>query len=363
MTDQTFKPNWVSPPGDTISDILEERGISQAEFAKRSGFSKKHVNLLIKGKAAITPEAASRLADVLDAPSEFWLTREANYRSGLEYRSKIDLLQRCADWLKELPIADMVRFGWVQRFAHKGQQVAECLRFFSVASVDAWRAQYEQPVVAFRASAKVEKKVGAVAAWIREGERQASPLRCAPFDEVRFRRTLHEARALAAEHEPSRFMKPLIDACAASGIAVVFVRAPKGCLASGAARWLAPRKKGLIILSLRHKTNDHLWFTFFHEAAHLLRHGKRMLFVDLEGRACEEEHEAEANKFAGDLLIPPSEAKRLPTLGQTGSAVKEFADRIGIAPGIVVGRMQKDGIIHWSRLNGLKARYEWPSRG
>jgi HTH-type transcriptional regulator/antitoxin HigA len=112
MTDQTFKPDWVSPPGDTISDILEERGISQAEFAKRSGFSKKHVNLLIKGKVAISAEAALRLADVLDAPSEFWLTREANYRSSLESRSRIELLKEHAGWLREIPVADMVRFGW-----------------------------------------------------------------------------------------------------------------------------------------------------------------------------------------------------------------------------------------------------------
>lgn len=358
MTDQTFEPDWVSPPGDTIADILEERGISQAEFAERSGFSKKHVNLLIKGRVPISPEAAMRLAAVLDAPPEFWLTREANYRSSLERRARYEFLKESAGWLKELPVADMVRFGWVQRFSHKGQQVAECLRFFGVASVDAWRDRYEKPVVAFRASAKVEKKPGAVAAWIRQGERQATRFRCESFDEARFRQTLREVRRLAAERDTSRILTPLTDACAAVGVAVVLVRAPKGCPASGAARWLAPKKKGLIILSLRHKTNDHLWFTFFHEAAHLLLHEKRMLFVDLEGRACEEVHEEEANKFAGDLLIPPAEAKMLRGL-RTASSVKAFAARIGIAPGIVVGRMQKEGILPWSHFNSLKVRYEW----
>ena len=77
----TFKPDWISAPGNTVEDILEERGWSQAEFAVRSGFTKKHVNRLIHGEASITPDTAARLARVLGATSDFWLVREAQYQA------------------------------------------------------------------------------------------------------------------------------------------------------------------------------------------------------------------------------------------------------------------------------------------
>ena len=78
-----FQPDWVSPPGDTISDLLEERGWTQAELANRTGFTTKHINLLITGKAAITEETALKLERVLGSTAQFWLRREAQYREAL----------------------------------------------------------------------------------------------------------------------------------------------------------------------------------------------------------------------------------------------------------------------------------------
>ena len=78
---QPFQPDWVSPPGDTIGDALEELRMSQADLALRTGFTRKHVNRLVKGNVAITAEAAVRLEAVLGEPASFWLSREAQYRA------------------------------------------------------------------------------------------------------------------------------------------------------------------------------------------------------------------------------------------------------------------------------------------
>lgn len=356
-----FSPDWISAPGETIEDMLEERGWSQAELADRTGFTRKHVNDLVKGRAAISPETALRLESVLGSSAEFWLTREAQYREALERRRSRDALGAEAEWLRELPVRQMVKLGWVRRFGDPGEQVAECLRFFGVASVGAWRRQYEAPLAVFRASAKFEKKVGAVAAWLRQGERQATALICSPYDKAGFKGALCEVRSLTNEVDPQVFIPRLAEACAACGVAVALVPAPSGCPASGAARWLSS-EKGMLILSLRHKTNDHLWFTFFHEAAHLLLHGRKLQFVDLDD-GLESTIEDEADRFARDWLIPPSELRRLATLVQgrsvSATAVSNFAADIGVAPGIVVGRMQKEGWLPWSHLNGLKVRYQW----
>jgi HTH-type transcriptional regulator / antitoxin HigA len=141
--------------------------------------------------------------------------------------------------------------------------------------------------------------------------------------------------------------------CAACGVAVVFVPEVPGSRASGVTRWLTP-VKALIQLSLRYRTDDHLWFTFFHEIAHVLRHGKTDVWIEATA-SVDDPHEAEADRFSRDVLIPPREAGRLPTL-RSPSEVYDFADSIGIAPGIVVGRLQHDRYRPPSKGNQLKRR-------
>jgi len=362
MTDrQPFSPNWISPPGDTIEDLLDERGWTQAELAKRVNYTKKHINELVRGHKPITPEAAERLSLVLGSTTDFWLVREAQYRAALAEQEAIEHAKQHADWLKELPLAWMRKQGWVHQTRNSGRQVLEALRFFGVATVDAWETRYKAPVTAFRASERFDKKVGAVAAWLRQGETQATSTFCAPFHSSTFRSALQEIRTLTTEGDPTVFVPALQKACAEAGVAVAFVPAPPGCPASGATQWLTPHK-AMLILSLRHKSNDHLWFTFFHEAAHLLLHSKKMMFIDgLDG--LDPELEAEADAFAQNLLIPPKFARQLRTLTRSRhpskAEVRAVARRAGVAPGILVGRMQKEGWLKWSHMNDLKVRYEW----
>ena len=82
MTEQVacFQPDWVSPPGETIADLLEEIGWSQVEFAQRCGYTTKHVSHLINGKASLTEDTALKLERVLGSNARFWMTREAQYR-------------------------------------------------------------------------------------------------------------------------------------------------------------------------------------------------------------------------------------------------------------------------------------------
>lgn len=362
MTEQAtaFQPDWVSPPGESIADLLEEKGWSQAEFSQRCGYTTKHVSQLINGKATITEDTAIKLERVLGSSARFWMTREAQYRESVARTQEFDALKLQAEWLKQLPLIDMVKFGWVRKFSHKGQQVAECLKFFGVASVEAWEKRYVEPIAAFKASDKFEKDGAAVSAWLRQGERKAADIACAPFDKAAFRQVLNDLRALTNESEPDKFIPALVQACASVGVSMVLAPTPKGCPVSGATRWLSA-DKALLMLSLRHKTNDHLWFAFFHEAAHLLLHGKRMVFLEVKG--LDDEHEQEADRFARDWLIAPEKAKQLSFVEKTYAAVAAFADEIGVAPAIIVGRMQNEGYIPWNILNKFKVHYRWSHYG
>jgi HTH-type transcriptional regulator/antitoxin HigA len=153
------------------------------------------------------------------------------------------------------------------------------------------------------------------------------------------------------------FTERLRASCAAYGVAVVFVPELRGSRASGVARWLTPAK-ALIQLSLRYRTDDHLWFTFFHEIGHVLRHGKTDVWIEATSSP-DDPREAEADGFSRDTLIPRAEASGLASL-KTLDDVQRFADRIGIAPGVVVGRLQHDDLWPYSQGNQLKRQLSFP---
>jgi hypothetical protein len=172
---------------------------------------------------------------------------------------------------------------------------------------------------------------------------------------------LNEIRRLTNRRPVSIVVEQVRALCAAAGVAVILIPELEGTHLSGAARWLSPTK-ALIQLSLRHNTDDHFWFSFFHEAGHLLATGKRRDFVDgIIGRGQEnDDDEEKADRFARDFLIPSADYYAFVNGGTFNtSTVRAFGERLGIAPGIVVGRLQHDDLIGPSQLNGLKRSVRW----
>jgi HTH-type transcriptional regulator/antitoxin HigA len=354
-----YHPDTVSPPGGTLLETLRAIGMTQGELAQRTGRPLKTINEIVNGKTAITPETALQLERVLGIPARFWNNRESLYREYLARRAEAERLRKGVDWLKSFPLQAMVKLGWVRRRETKVEQIQEILDFFAVVSPDQWQEVYCGPKVACRRSRAFESNPVAVAAWLRRGQIEVREISVASYSQTKFRRILPDLRALTVR-EPEFFEPELIRLCASCGVAVAFVpELPKTRLC-GAACWLGS-EKALIQLSLRHKSDDHLWFTFFHEAAHILLHGKRRLFIDAEDDVSTEEEEQEANRFASDLLIPPAQLHRFraATKAISAAAIRCFASEIGIAPGIVVGRLQHDGLLPHSDCNHLKRRFEF----
>ncbi len=103
------------------------------------------------------------------------------------------------------------------------------------------------------------------------------------------------------------------------------------------------------------KYNDRFWFTFFHEAAHVLLHPKDEVF--LEDGHLEGAEEDEANDFSADYLIPPDIMTKLrENPPKSPSKVKAIAKELGIHPGIVVGRLQHEKLIAITSMNDLKTK-------
>ena len=359
-----FAPDWVSPPGETVLDIAEDRGWTQAELAHRLGYTEKHVSQLINGKVPLSVDAALRLERVLGSTADFWLAREANFQKHKARLEAAERHARWAGWLDELPLKELMACEAVPKLRadakNKPGLVEACLKFFGVASPDEWRTHYGGMQVAFRRSREDQSDVGAISAWLRLGEQQAEKLDGPKYDKTAFEKALVAIRGLTRE-QPQVFEPQLRSLLHDAGVLLVLVPAIPRAHVSGVARWLSPTRP-LIQLSLYGKTNDKFWFSFFHEAAHILLHAnskedKRSIFLDDPNAAhTDDPREHEANTWAGIWLIPEQHVSVLPEL-RTKRAVDEFAQAIGIHPGIVVGRLQHDGHIDPSWMNDLKQSF------
>lgn len=341
-----FQPEYVSPPGATLRDRLAELNVSQTELAARAGLSTKHVNQIMQGLAPITLETAIVLERITGMPASFWNRREADYREGLLRGKRRTLTHEDEAWLRSLPIKELQKRNKLPIEKDPGRLFDAVLSFFGVANREAYQRIWRGPVASFRRSQAFRSHPGAVVSWLRIAQIEAQPARVEPFSAPRFRKALQQIRSLTAHGDPNR----IVEICATAGVVVVFVPEVKGCRISGATWWASPAR-AVIALSDRYKKDDHFWFTFFHEAAHLLLHSKKETFID-DGTD-NDMLEDEANKFAREILIPPDRVERLRML-TTDADVEKFAHDIGVAPGIVVGRMHHDKIWEYTRGNRLK---------
>ncbi|MEK9802140.1 MAG: ImmA/IrrE family metallo-endopeptidase, partial [Curvibacter sp.] len=226
-----------------------------------------------------------------------------------------------------------------------------------------WESQYGCMELAFRRSREDQADVAAISVWLRLGERYAEKHDGPPYDEARFRAALTQIRQLT-RLTPQDFQPQMSRLLHEAGVALVLVPALPRTHVSGVARWLHARRP-LIQLSLYGKQNDRFWFSFFHEAAHILLHGqqKKSVFLDDPSKAdsaSKEEHEA--NAWARDFLIPPKQAAAMRSLVHTKTAVAQFAESVGVHSGIVVGRMQHEGLLDVRWLNDLKVSFAFTSK-
>lgn len=357
MTENSFAPDWLSAPGGTILDIIEERGISPKELANLLGISLDQTERLISGKDAITRDVAKLLSSRLGGSEKFWLSREINYRNEVARLQTSGSISAAKAWLDELPLQDMQRLGWVRTRQGIENKLSEALKFFDVNDVAEWRDKYAnlRSAVSFRTSPTYKSEPSAVLAWLRYGEIKSKKIRCGAWNPDAFERALIPMRRLTRIKEPSNFAGQLRDVCAENGVALVFARAPSGCRASGATRFLS-KQKAMILLSFRHLSDDHFWFTFFHEAGHLLLHSDRPFFIE-DGSEVSMKEEHEANLFSQNILIPPEARAELLSLKPDRQSVMKFAVKIGVSRGIVVGQLQHQKRLKPDQLNYLKRRY------
>lgn len=359
-----LQPTAVPHPGEVVADYLEFYGWAQRDLARRTGLTPKTISEICNGKAPVTAPTALALEKVLQRPAHFWLNLQRQFDEAEARQFEFAQSAQWSDWARKFPLKEMQKL----RFLKPGQsEVDSLLHFLGVSSPESWNAVWSASRVAYRQTRKFATSVEAVSAWVRETELVAAELQTADYNEHLLRASIEDLRRLTRTRA-NEVMEPIQEICAAAGVAVVWVPELPHCAISGCARWLSD-KKALIALTLRYKTDDQMWFTFFHEIGHVLLHRKKRSFVldnaadNLSDQIVDPEmqqYENEANQFAGDTLIPPA------ALGEfvrkksfTNEDIHDFAEAIGIGPGIVVGRLQHERLLARHQGNALKQKLDW----
>ena len=333
-----------------------ERGLSEIEFSQKIECSMDDVTRLLQGRMPISIGVARKLSIALGASVEFWMSRDFQYRQDIARIYKAD-----EQWLSELPINDMVKFGWLHPAPRAPEEMRACLRYFDVSSVGEWRKRYADinRFAAFKTSRSLDSTLAAVAAWLRQGEIEASSIDCKTWDAGKLKANVARFRSLTKLKNPERFLPAIQQIGAECGVAIVLVRAPSGCRVSGAVRFLG-KSKAVIQLSFRYLVDDQFWFALFHEIGHLLLHELAGTVIEEDG--IESDQEREANEFAAKVVIPRKHEDAFLRLRANARDVIRFAVRVGVSAGLVVGQLQHRGRIGFDQLNSLKRRYQWSTQ-
>lgn len=354
-----YEPDYAVHPGEYLEEVLEARNIKKNDLAERLGVSEKHISQIINKQALINADLAVKLEKTLGVSANIWSNMSAEYELFIAREKESTQLNQELEWVSNFPLKDLKKLNILPETRDKKILLERLLKFFQIPDPGKFNDYYNTLLaVNFRKSKAFSDNKYHILSWIRAGEISAETISTKIYDKDSFKNNLNKIRELTVK-SPEEFESKMVGLCADAGVAVVFVPEFDKTHLSGITRWLNP-EKALIIMSLRYKTNDHFWFTFFHEAGHILLHGKKQIFIDEMKPVNKDEQEKEADHFAENILIPEKELwdfikKDFFDVWD----ITAFADSIGIHPGIVVGQLQHYKKIGFNRHDKLKDRFEF----
>jgi len=362
-TETTIHSDLAIPPGEYLEEVIAGLDMSKDELARRMRRPAAKLSAVFKGGKAITPDTALQLEKVVGVPARIWLGLEAEYRLTLARRqtdADVARLREESKLATAYCYGRLAKLGAVTPTTKPLVKVAELQRFFGVASLAAI-PEVRRYQVAFRlgSTSRHRQSPQALSSWLRLGELEARRLNCAAFDKTLAEASLPALRAMTGQ-APQVFLPELTSLLAKAGVALVICPHFPGTRVHGATFWLG-RRKAVLMMTVRGAWADVFWFGLFHELGHLLLHGRQEVILESDDAdPALPQREAEADRFAGDSLIPPDEYQCFVTAGDFSRArIEAFASDVGVDAGIVAGRLQHDGRLRHDERNALRTRFTW----
>jgi HTH-type transcriptional regulator/antitoxin HigA len=340
-------------PGQQIQAHLDVQNWNQYDLAEILGVNQSVVSALINGKRPVTLEIDKALTAAFGTPLGYWLKLETEFSLFTADRSIGDSAHeevvRRAQLYKRAPVREMQRRGWIRASRNADELETELNTFFS-----------SSLCVSTRRSTVETELTGLQAAWCHRARQMAAALQVAPYDPNKCVTAEEDLRRLAAYPKEAKRLSKVLGGY---GIRFVIVEPLTGAKIDGAAFWL-DESSPVIAVSARFDRIDAFWFTVMHEFSHI-KHGDS-LSVDTEivsetgtGIHSDNEHETRANREAAEVLVPAAEldsfVRRLGPL-YSKERIVQFAHRVKMHPGIIVGQLQHRGEIGYSAHRDLLAK-------
>lgn len=342
----------VFPPGDLVREELEARGWTQNDLAEILGRPPRLVSEIISSKRAVTPETAQGLADAFSTDAQFWMNLETAYQLNKLRKKDADVARR-AKLYSFAPVKEMLRRHWIAPSDNVDVIEKQILSFFQVTSLDE-PIQFSTYAARKPAYASVPSNVEY--AWLFRSLQiaKATPT-SGPFTKEKLNTLLERLKSLLVSPQEVRHVPRFLSE---TGIRFVVVEPLPRTKVDGACLWQDDDpSKPIVALSVRYDRIDWFWHTLMHELDHV-QHGDGLggeIAVDIDmfqaSFGQKPERELRADYFASTSLIPKEElddfvARIGPLYSKT--AIKNFANRIRVHTGLVVGQLQFRGEIPYA---------------
>lgn len=329
------------PSADYLAECLRRLDMSQAELARRTSLTKKHVHELLSGDTVLTAQTAAKLSHATGRSARYWLQVEAAWQAHRLLQERQQQLSTWVDWLRRFPLSALRDRGVIPSASLSKSSVEKLLEFFGVTSPEAFEDVWATQDLAYRRGHDGEGDRYAVMTWLRLGELAAHSIRCKPYTRKALQAAIPSLRGLTRlrVNEGWRRARQLLREC---GVALVLIEEFRPLTKiNGAANWVRPDKV-VVQVSSRTKRVDVLWWNVFHELGHVLHDPKGVIQIGTEEQRSDPESEDAADAFASRQLIPSSAEPHLATLFKK-RPIEVFADQQGIGVDMVIGRLLNDG--------------------
>ena len=348
---------YIIHPGETLSEVLEDRGMTQRELAVRTGMTEKHISTVIRGQKGISAAFAKKLEYALGIEAAFWMNLQSNYdREILEFEELNNITDKEINVLSNLKevIKYWISLGWLDGKANQTSLVLELRKIFCISNL------LDIPKIYFSGAFRAQKKninidAYVLFAWQRMCELLTQNINVAEQVNIeKLRSKIPEIKQVMFVSE-KQIQKKLTAIFSECGIAFKIVRNFKGAPVQGFIKRTGEGESLILCMTLRQKFMDIFWFTLFHEISHILNDDTKQEFIDFD--SVSGEIEQRADKMAGEFLINTNDYKTFVNSKEYNHSygIKNFAKSQNVKEYIIQGRLMNDKIIPWK----ARPRYEW----
>lgn len=338
-----YRDSMAFHPGYYIEEIVDESGLTQQDFAKRLDTTPKNLSKLINAEQRLSVDMAMKLSKLLGTTVEYWLNLQNAYDAVLAqmaYDKEMEEEKRVLKILGYGYFRDYFGLPDVPRRIE--EQVSLVRKHLQVASLTVLLNR--NLAVNFRSSADVlsEENTARANAMVQVAVNEALKIDAPEFSRSKFKTAVEFA--LTQTNNYNGFFPLIRERFLEAGVILVALPNLNGSKTNGATKKLG--KSVMLMVNDRHQHADSFWFTLMHEVGHVVNNDFGISFTDESGDA-----EMAADEYARNALIDPGMYQSFKDGGVfTLDAIREFASAIGRDPGIVLGRLQKDGLVSYGNL-------------